>query len=125
MADLKETILSVQDLATQTEDVPEWGGVRVELRELTGPQRKTYFETIKRDEKGLGNVIEMHAAAIALGARDPETGELVFTLEDVPAIMEKKPDVVDRLGRIVLRLSGLGVKVEEDTEKKSDSDTPK
>lgn len=113
---LRERILEMKGLASCTEVVPEFEGIQLELRELTGAQRLQYQESVKTEE---GQVVlaEYYATALVLGAYDPETGERVFTLEDREALYEKGFMVIERLGKKILSLSGIGRDAETRMEK--------
>ena len=113
---LRDAILNADDFQSKPEDVPEWG-VKIMLREMSGPGRNKFFEIVEFDKDNKAPLVEMYAAAIALSARDPETGELIFTPEDKQALMEKSATVIERLGKAALVLSGLAPNSRDDAEK--------
>ncbi len=121
MSCLKEKILKSKGLSSVVENVPEFDGLSLELREFTGTKRILFQESVVVDEKGRVNLIEYYATAIVLGAHDPETGELVFTLDDREALYEKGFRVIERLGKKILDMSGIGKDAESGIEKNSAS----
>ena len=115
---LRDTILGADDLKKESVKIPEWNGVTIELREMSGAGRNKYFELVNFDKDGKAKLSDMYAASIVLSARDPETGELIFTPEDIPVLQDKNADVITKIGTSALKLSGLEPKIStEDAEK--------
>ncbi len=100
---LREQILAAADRPATPIEVPEWG-VTVYLRPLSAADR---IEIVGR----ITNGTVPFAVLVALGVFDAD-GSRVFTLEDLDALAEKRGEVIERLGRAVMRLNRMG---EDDT----------
>jgi hypothetical protein len=94
-------ILAVSDLKTETVTVKEWGG-DVILRELDVAGRQTFAAAAAAGKDGLG----LASVALCLSLCS-ECGGLLFTTDDADALLTKNPQVVERLARRVLEISGL------------------
>jgi hypothetical protein len=106
---LRDTILNADDIESRTVDVPEWG-VKLELRTPTVRARGEIISAFMRQDgeaAGTVDVTNMNPVLVVMTAHDPETGELVFTRDDVDTLMEKSAAVMERLGEIALELAGL------------------
>jgi hypothetical protein len=93
--DIRSQILAADDLPREAVAVPEWGGVTVWVRTLTGTERDR-FET--------------------QGAR-------LFADGDAGALGKKSSKALDRLLEVAMRLSGIGAKQQEEAEKNSETTT--
>jgi hypothetical protein len=99
---VRETILAADDIAEETVPVPEWN-VKILLRGMTGKQQARYVRTIQADDS------MMFADILMVTAYDPETRQLVFDPADREALADKSGAVLNRLGMIVLGMSGTDV----------------
>lgn len=111
MGSLREQFLQSGDLRRDTVDCPEWGGV-VTVRELTGPQRDQHQINQFRFDAETGKPSlspKLDNALLACWAViDPETGERIFSDDDLPELRKKSGRVLDRIGEKILGLSGMG-----------------
>lgn len=108
---LAERILSAQDLAEETLEVPEWG-VTLLVRGMTGAQRSAFYRASGGNVAGNGgppqvNVDGSMAFILEACVYDPETGGAVFTPEQAAAALRKSGAVIDRVTTLALKLSGL------------------
>ncbi len=99
---LRDEILQADDIAEQTVDVPEWG-VKLLLRAMNGRQQVRYANTVRADDS------LMFADILMVTAYDPDTKELVFDPADREALAEKSGAVLNRLGMLILEMSGTDV----------------
>lgn len=107
MSDLRDRILSFDDITSERVTIREWGGVEIEMRSPTAAQRTRVLRACVDDE---GNVDaeRMGGMLIVASAFDPDTGELIFGPDDVEALSEKNAGPVQQLVSIAQRLAGLG-----------------
>lgn len=102
--DLREVILSQDDIPSELLDVPEWG-VKVEVRGLTGRERAQLVQPIADTQHADMRV--MYGNLVILGTYDPETGLPVFSRGDEDALLGKSGAAVERVALRVMELSGL------------------
>ena len=93
-------ILSVDDLAVREVDVEKWGDT-VRLREWSGADRMNAVKLSADLEES-----EHNALAVVLSAVDDD-GELMFTADDIPALLAKNSEVITMLATEVMDLNGL------------------
>ena len=112
MNTLREQILQSPGLGPVAVPCPEWGeGVVVHVHPLTGDQRdaleeeSTELAAAGDFAPGAGRK-RLHARAVVRAARDAE-GKPLFRLEDVEVLAQKDARVLDRLYRVVDRLSAV------------------
>ena len=119
---LAARILACDDLDSETVDVPEWG-VTLKLVTPTGAERATIasaFSGVDEDDDE-GRLALMYPALLAMCAHDPESGERVFTSDQIGALAAKNGAAVWRLGEICQRLAGMGADATDDAGKDSES----
>ncbi len=102
---LKDLILSADDLGHELVFVPEWN-VKIEMRGLSGKQRADMKHKIT-DDKGLIDDSRLYREIAINCIYDPETGQKVFDEKDGESIIVKSGNVLERLSRIALTLSGM------------------
>jgi hypothetical protein len=115
----RDQILQAQDIATETVDVPEWGGA-VLVRGLTGQQRDSYEASIMRlnGTNAQLNLINARAKLVALSIVDEE-GARLFSDEDVQLLARKSAAALQRVFDVAQRLSGLSASDLEELSKNS------
>lgn len=96
----KEDIFNFDDLQLEPVPVPEWGGMTVYLRPMTGAEREQY-ESRLLEVARLPTIVEkinaIHANLVFLCACN-EAGERLFTeKEDFDKLMKKNWLALDRL----------------------------
>lgn len=106
MALSKKDILEKVDLPIEEVEVPEWGG-SVFVRGLNGKERD-YFElsVIDQRNKGKVNLENIRAKLCALTICD-ETGEHLFSYDEVDQLAKKSGAALGRIFLVAQRLSGL------------------
>jgi hypothetical protein len=126
---LREEILAAPDLQKVIISVPEWGGVSIEARELSGLARQRFFALVRPGDGEQVNILRYHAAAFVMGAYEPGGGP-IFDQGDsaieaeILEVSQKNPGVFYPIAVQILELSGIGKKAEADTEKNSGGDAP-
>ena len=117
---LRDQIFEVDDIERESETVPEWGGVTLELRGMSG-------DMFTRISKGSGaasgkvDLPKMYSSMMIYGVFDPETGEPVFSAGDAEQLRQRSMQVMERLTTILNRLSGMGKNEDEVEEVGKDS----
>ena len=111
----RDDILGVQDIATETVDVPEWGGA-VLVRGMTGRERDAFESSIieqpaNRAQRRNGaqpqtNMENLRAKLAACCVVD-EKGDRLFSTDDVAALGAKNSSALNRVFDVAMRLSGI------------------
>lgn len=104
----REEILKADDLARELVSVPEWGG-DVYVRGMNGAERDK-FEASIVETKGKSQVVNManiRAKLASLTVCD-ESGQRLFSQEDVQALSQKSAAGLQRVFLVAQRLSGIG-----------------
>jgi len=92
-------IMDAKDIETVDVDIPEWGGF-VRLRTLSGEDAVRFVELVKNDPTGAALKI------VALSAVD-DSGNQLFTHEQVELLKRKSMKAIMRLQKEAMRLNGL------------------
>lgn len=106
MSELKDKIKSADDIVKETVECPEWG-VNVEVRTMSGFKRAELLQNCIDKDKGDFDQIKWQAGIIVTCSFDPESGEQIFTMEDVTWLMEKSSAPLERIAATATRLNGL------------------
>ena len=97
----KSQILAADDQRFDSVSCPEWGG-DVRVRGLTAYEQ-SYIAKLVGDEKKN----EVTLKVVQFGCVDEE-GEKMFTADDMAVLKTKSYAVIERLGKRILELTGLG-----------------
>ena len=110
----KTAILAANDLKSEDIEVPEWGGA-VRVRSFTGRERDAFEASMVRGE-GRDRKVDltnMRARLVGLTVID-ETGQRLFTDDEVDLLGAKSGAALDRIFAIAQKLNGLsGADVDE------------
>lgn len=122
---LRDQILAADDLPETDETVPEWGGLVVRVRGLSGTDRDAY-EARAVALKNQGQDVELRlqdfrTKLVVKCLFDPETDERLFSDKDVPKLGKKSGAVIERLYGIAQRLSGMTKEAKEEAKGKSEA----
>lgn len=101
----RETALAARAAKDTTEEieVPEWGGT-LTVRALTLEERhKARENATENPETGEMNLPMFEALVLITGIADPQ-----FTIADLEWIKSQPSGVVDRVLKVIYRLSGIG-----------------
>lgn len=105
---LRNQILSSQDVKGEVVTVPEWN-CDVYCKELNGTERAAFV-----------GMSPSNAYDILLtNVLDPETKEPIFEIADRDALYKKSGGVLEKLTRVIFKLSGLWTGAVEEAEKNS------
>lgn len=115
----KSDILGAADLATETVDVPEWGGAVI-VRTMTGTERDAFEAAMVKvvDGKRVPDMDNLRAKLLAATLVD-EAGTQLFEPGDLAALGGKRAAALDRIFAVAQRLNGLAAEAVEDAEKNS------
>lgn len=103
----KDSILAVTDRKIVEVQVPEWGG-SVFVRSMSGAERDAFeFDQLANPK------IHIRSRLVAFTACD-ETGQLLFTLQDMEQIGKKSCKPLDRLFEEAVRLNKISKEDIED-----------
>lgn len=98
-------ILDFKDRKTKTVKVKEWGNTAITLQELGLADGLHAFSMV--DEKGKATLSgEQVAEVVTLGVIDPDTGDPLFTADDIPSLAKKSMSALMFLYREIIALSG-------------------
>jgi len=110
MAGLREKILAAQDVDKEIVHVDAWG-VDVEVRSMSLAMRERIGQLASDAEEarkeGRDIPPAFSASVVIATAFDPDTGEQLFTADDIAALNEKSAAAVGKLSEVGARLSGL------------------
>ena len=115
----KSAILSADDLKTEDVEVPEWGGT-VRVCAFSGRERDAFEASLVRGD-GKDRKVDltnMRARLVALTVVD-ETGQKLFTHDDVDLLGAKSGAALDRVFAVAQKLNGLSAADVEDLTKNS------
>lgn len=106
MANLREKILTAQDIKKELVTVEEWG-VQVEVRGLKGSERARLMQDSVDAKTGSVDFVKLYPDLVIASTYDPETGEKVFEPTDRDALNEKSGAALEKIAQVAMRLSGL------------------
>lgn len=100
----REAILGADDIKKTVVEVPEWGG-NVILGMMTGEARDAFEQSVNSGDGG-PNIINIHERIVVLTAID-ESGNRLFTEEDIVALSKKSAAAVRRCALAAQKLNAL------------------
>lgn len=103
----REQILQANDIITEEVPVPEWGA-SVLVRGMTGAERDDFEASVleQRGQKFHVKLKNARARLVALTVVD-ETGQRIFSDDDVAALGKKNAAALNRVYEVAARLSGI------------------
>ena len=93
------SVLSADDLQYADVDCPEWGG-SIRVRGLTAGEQSIIAKKVQAKDTG-----DLAVNVMIMGCVD-ENGERIFSKNDKDTLKKKANQVVDRIARKILELSG-------------------
>jgi hypothetical protein len=106
MSSLSQAIFAVNDITSETVEVPQWG-VTVLVKSMTALDRAKMIGNAVESAGGQLNLQEVLPDMVILCTFDPETGERVFLDSDRDALMAKSAGAIETIATVAMRLSGL------------------
>lgn len=106
--DLRAAILGVADTPVEIVEVPEWG-VAVGIKSMSASSRAAVMELAQGGMEGLdaAQVEAMWGTTLVSCLVDPNSGEAIFTADDMAALMDKSAAVIERLWQQCFANSGM------------------
>jgi hypothetical protein len=108
----KDAILAADDLPKERVNVPEWGG-DVFVRTMTGTDRDSFEASLIGNDGRLENV---RARLVSLTICS-ESGERLFSDDEIASLGSKSAKALDRLFSVSQRLNGIGAEQVEAAKK--------
>lgn len=109
----KEQVLKANDILTEIVPVPEWGG-EVTVAVMSGPARDEWEMMLYADGKPDNS--NHRARLCAMCIIDPQTGERMFTVEE---LSKKSGLALNRVFEVAMRLNRIGTEAIEEASKNS------
>lgn len=104
---LRELILSTEDIQSEVVTVPQWGNAKLEIRGMSGKERSRLMQICVDPKTQEIDFSRLYPLIIVATAFDPETGEKVFSSDDIDALNEKSGAALEYVGKVAARLSGM------------------
>ncbi len=105
----KDAIIKANDLKREEVDVTECGiDGEIIIRSLTAKERSLLelkYEALRKSEKPI-TVMEILASIVVMGAINQD-GSKLFTEEEIPILMSKNGNLIEKLAYRVQVLSGI------------------
>jgi len=118
---LRDKILSIEnDTPSELVKVPEWG-VEILVRGFSLGAKDDFLASILDMKTNEPNLKAFNAGILIGTAFDPETGERLFTENDIPVLKQKSAAAVARIVEVGQKLSGLDAEAVDIAAKKSSS----
>lgn len=117
----QKDILDVEDLETQTIDIPEWGGV-VRLKTMTGSERDSYEASLfngdgKKQKMDLRNVRAKLVGRVLID----DNGVRLFSDSQIAILGNKSAAALDKIFAVAQKMNGFSDKDIEDIAKNSET----
>ena len=120
---LRDKILAIQnDTPSELVKVPEWG-VEILVRGFSLGAKDDFLASILDIKTNEPNLKAFNAGILVGTAFDPESGERLFTEDDIPVLKQKSAAAVARIVEVGQKLSGLDAEAVDIAAKKSSSTT--
>ena len=102
---LRDRILQAKDIQSHSLQVEQWG-VALEIRTMTAVERSRLVASCTKTD-GTVDMEKMYPLLLIAAVYDPESGEKVFTTEDIPALQEKSAAAIELVAQKVMEVSGM------------------
>ncbi len=120
---LRDKILAIEnDTPSELVKVPEWG-VEILVRGFSLGAKDDFLASILDIKTNEPNLKAFNAGILIGTAFDPESGERLFTENDIPVLKQKSAAAVARIVEVGQKLSGLDAEAVDIAAKKSSSTT--
>ncbi|MFC8494708.1 hypothetical protein ACFUJU_28730 [Streptomyces sp. NPDC057235] len=119
----RDQIIAADDVQEEVVPVPEWGG-EVLIRGMNGTARNAYQSSLVQlgpNGKPQGVNLSNQLAKLLARCIVDEGGQPLFDVGDVKELGAKNGAVLERLGKVARRLSGLQDRAVEDAEGNSEA----
>lgn len=113
---LKEEILALDDRKVVEVEVPEWGGRKIRLMELSASDRDAW-ELQAYEDRAAGKRTEHVRARLVARSIVNGQGEREFADDAIEALGRKSAKALDRLYDAALKLNAIGKAEQDEIEK--------
>lgn len=107
---IRELVATADDIPREIVPVPEWNGVKIEMRGMSTGSRGRFLQDMVQDDGEVRPDFTRYFADVVIAcAYDPEDGSKAFEPNDQDRALlnDKAALITERLGTVALRLSGL------------------
>lgn len=118
-SNIRDQVRESDDIESEQITVEQWNNVTLEVRSMTGRARARMFKGISNVDSGEVDIEKMYPEIIVNTCYDPETGERVFSEEDVDWLNTKSSGALEKVARVGMRLSGMDRQAETEAGKLS------
>lgn len=105
---LRDRIFAADDIGRESLEVPQWG-VTLEIRTMTAHRRSQMLKAAALDEGGV-DLDVLYPMLVVSCVFDPETGEAVFTNDDMAGLQEKSAAAIELVATKAMEMSGMTAK---------------
>lgn len=102
---LRDRILQSSDITSNLVTVEQWG-VEVDVRTMTARERSRLVSSCTKAD-GTVDMEKMYPLLLIAAVYDPETGDKVFSNEDMDSLQDKSASAVEFLAQKVMEVSGM------------------
>ncbi len=102
---LRDRILDADDIGKELLEIPHWN-LTVEMRTMSALQRSRMLQTCQLPD-GSVDLDRLYPMLCIATVFDPETGEQVFTEDDIEAIADKSASAVEFVATRAMEMSGM------------------
>lgn len=102
---LRDRILSSKDIKSSVVHVEAWD-TDLDIRTLTALERSRLISQCTKSDGNI-DLEKMYPLLIIAGVYDPESGEKVFTAEDITLLQDKSAQAIEFVAQEVMRVSGM------------------
>ena len=106
MVNIRQTVLNAKDVRTETVTIPEWDGVKIEIRGFTLGERLDFYSRVSDGDKV--NRENFLPELVIASCFDPDSGQKVFEPADRDMLKTKSAGAVEQVTEVAMRLSGMG-----------------
>ena len=102
---IRDRILQSKDIQSNKLTVEQWG-VELDIRTMTAIERSRLVATCSKPD-GSVDMEKMYPLLLIAAVYDPETGEKVFSADDMEALQEKSASAIELVAQKVMEVSGM------------------
>jgi hypothetical protein len=118
----KAEILEAEDRKPIDLEVPQWGGA-VSLRPMSATARDLYTSWLHKNSTEISEIEPTQITAMTLKLLSltmcDESGELMFSEDDIARLAAKSGEAIDRVFRAAQQINGIGTKAVAEQAKNS------
>jgi hypothetical protein len=114
---LRDRIIEADDIGKELLEVPQWG-ITLEMRTMSAIQRSRMLQICTTDD-GAVDLDQLYPMLCIATVFDPESGEQVFSEEDIGVLQEKSAAALEFVATRAMEMSGMTAKAVDDEGKDS------